>query len=306
MLKRVLITILALTALFLSACNGESPVEPIEEVQETESDSEEVLTAQEIVDAANKAQSNIETLRFSMDMNMDMSGEVEGESFEAAIKMDSSGALDYINQQMAMDITMNMTIPDEDEMEMQMEMYLTGDMMYMMMEMPMMGMEEPMWMKSEAPEGTWTEFSGKMNQVQPVLDMLDTAQVEVTGSETIGGIDCYIVEVVPDTEQLWQLIMQQAESTGQGMLPPVAEELLPEIIRNFSVKQWIAKDTYFLVKAVINMTMELTPEAMSSLGEDGMLNMNIAMVLLADNYNQPVSIVLPPEAEEAEKMPMSR
>jgi len=38
--------------------------------------------------------------------------------------------------------------------------------------------------------------------------------------------------------------------------------------------------------------------------EEGVLRMDIAMSLLAYNYNQPVSIVLPPEAEEAIEVSM--
>jgi len=306
MLKRFLTVFLVLAvALSFMACNGEPPNgEP--PVEEAEGESSELPSAQEIADGAMAAQDNIETLQLDMDMTMDMSGEAEGESFESTIEMDFSGALDLENQEMAMDIAMNMTVPGEEEMEMQMAIYITGDTMYMMMEMPIMGMEEPMWMKSEVPEGTWAEMSGQMNQVQPVLEMLGTAQVEVTGSEMVGGIDCYVIELTPDMEQLWQLIMQQAESAGEGMLPPVAQEMLPEIIRTFSVKMWIAKDTYFLAKAEIAITMELTPEAMGSLEEEGQINMDIVMVLLADNYNQPVHIVLPPEAEEAEEIPLER
>jgi len=39
-------------------------------------------------------------------------------------------------------------------------------------------------------------------------------------------------------------------------------------------------------------------------GEEGMLAMDIAIAFLAYNYNQPVSIVLPPEAEEAIEVPI--
>jgi len=209
--------------------------------------------------------------------------------------MDFSGALDPGNEQMMMDITVNMAVPEEDEIEMEMEMYLIGDMMYMMMDVPEMG---PMWMKSEMPEGTWEE----MSQVESQIELLEVAQVKVIGSEKVRGVDCYVLELTPDAEQLWQLVRQQTGVTGEGM-PDVAEEFLQEMFRGFSVKQWIAKDTYFLTKAEMDMAVELTPEAMGSPGEEGVFTMDIAMILLAYNYNQPVSIVLPPEAEEAVEMP---
>ena len=41
---------------------------------------------------------------------------------------------------------------------------------------------------------------------------------------------------------------------------------------------------------------------MGMMGEEGEVAMDIAISMLAYNYNQPVNIVLPPEAEEAEDM----
>ena len=87
-------------------------------------------------------------------------------------------------------------------------------------------------------------------------------------------------------------------------MPDVAEEFLQEMFQSFSVKQWVAKDTHLLVKAEIDVTLELTPEAMGLREEEGILTMDIATTSLLHSYNQPVSIVLPKEAEEAVEMPM--
>lgn len=252
-------------------------------------------SAQEIVDGVIESLDDIRTCQLDMDMTIDAAGETEGEVFEATIAMDFSGALDIENRQMRMNIAMNMAVPGEDEIEIEMEMYLISDMVYMMVEVPEMG---PMWMKSEIPEGTWEE----MNQVESQVELLEAAQVKVMGSEQVRGVDCYVLQLTPDMEQLWQLVMQQAEVTGEEM-PEVAEEFLQEMFRGFSVKQWVAKDTYLLTKAEIDMAVELTPEALGSPEEEGVLTMDITMNLLAYNYNQPVSIVLPPEAEEAIEVP---
>jgi len=63
-------------------------------------------------------------------------------------------------------------------------------------------------------------------------------------------------------------------------------------------------NTYFLIKAEIDMvfvSIELTAEAMG-LQEGVSLPTDISIVLLSYNYNQPISIELPPEAEEAIKV----
>jgi hypothetical protein len=244
---------------------------------------------QEIVDGVIEKLDNIKTYQFDLDMTMERVVEVGGEVFEGTVVTDSSGALDVENRQMRMDIAMRMTMTGQDETESEMEMYVVGDMMYMLTEIPGM---EPMWEKSEMPEEYWEQI----NQVESQNVLLETAQVEVIGSERVGGIDCYVLQITPDLEQLWQIVMGGADA--------LTEELLQQMFRSFSVKQWIAKDTNFLTKVEIDMAVELTPEAMGSPEEEGILTMDIAMVLLVHDYNQPVSIVLPPEAEEAVEMPM--
>ena len=259
-------------------------------------------SAQEIVSGVIGSLDDISTYQFDMDMTMEAAGEAEGEAFEMTMTMGISGALDVENRQVGLDMTMNTALPGEDEMDIVMEMYLIGNMAYMMMDEPETG---PMWMKQEISETDWEELSEQLSEqiamTEPQIELLQTAQVKVIGSEKVRGVDCYVLQLTPDMEQLWQLVMQQTAVAGEEMLPDVAEEFLQEMFRSFSVKQWVAKDTYFLTKTKIDMAMELTAEAMG-FPEEGEITMDIGMIYLEYNHNQPVSIVLPPEAEEAAEM----
>ena len=252
-------------------------------------------SAQEIVNDVIESWDDIRTYQFDMDMTLDMDVEAEGEAFEATMVLSSSGAFDLENRQMKMDMTMS-TAALGEEMEVEMEMYLIGDMMYAGMEIPEIG---PMWVKSAMPAGYWEE----MNQVKAQIEFVEAAQVEVIGSGKVKGVDCYVLQLTPDMEQLWQLAMQQSGVTGEEILPAIDEEFLQEIFQSFSMKQWIAKDTYLLTKVAIDMAVELTPEALGFPEEEGLMTMDIFIVLLAYDYNQQVSIVLPPEAEEAVEVP---
>lgn len=253
-------------------------------------------SAQEIIDGVFELLDDISTYQFDMDMVMEAAGEAEGEAFEMTMTMGFSGALDLENRQMRADITMSMVVPGEDEMEMGMDIYIIDDMGYMMTDMLEM---EPTWMKSEISEADWEEVSEGMRLAESQIELLQGAQVEVIGSETVKGIDCYVLQLTPDMGQLWQTVMQQMQVAGEEILPEVDEIFLEEVFRSFSVKQWVAKDTYFITKAEIDMIMELTPEALGFPEEEGEMTMNIAMTLLAYDYNEPVSIELPTEAEEA-------
>ena len=260
-------------------------------------DGEESLLAQEIVDGAMEAQSNIKTCQMDMDMLMDMTGEAMGESLDMTMDIIARGAMDIENNQMQMDMVVTMAMLGE-VMDVEMEVYLIGDTMYTMTDMLGMG---PTWMKSEMPGGTWEETAEQWGGPNTYVELLELAEIEITGSEIVNGVDCYVVEVTPDMEKLWELAGQQTELTG-GM-PDIDEEFLDEAFKNYSVKEWIAKDTYLLVKAEIEMAMEVDPEAMGIPGGDGEIAMDMTISMLVYDYNEPVSIELPPGAEDAVEMP---
>ena len=157
---------------------------------------------------------------------------------------------------------------------------------------------DPMWMKSEMTDDIWDEMSQMVEVVEPYAALLEAAQVTVTGIEQVAGVDCYVLEVVPDIDQLWELAMQQAEM-ADTTIPVVTDDFISEIFRDFSVTLWVAKDTFFVNRVIIDMSVEMTPEDMGFPGEDGILRMDILMYMLAHDYNQPVSITLPPGAYTA-------
>ena len=254
-------------------------------------------SAQEIIDGVIESFDNARTYEFEMHMTMDMAGEAVGEGLPRTVKVDNSGALDLENVQMRADLTVNAVDPEEGEIGMGVEMYVIDGMMYAMPEAPG---EEPMWTKEEVPAEAWEMLKG-ISGLETHKELLETVQVKVIGSEKVKGVDCYVLQLTPDMAQLWQTAMGQGGVGGGGVLPPVPEEFLEEVVRSFSVKQWIAKDTYFLMKAEIDMVVETTPELMGYLGEEGEVIMDLTMSFLAYNYKQPVTIVLPPEAEEQEE-----
>ncbi len=250
-------------------------------------------SAQEIIDGVIESLGEIRTYQFEMDMTGDIAGHGEEWEVEATMVMDFDGVLDLENRQMKIDMTMNIEMPGEDQTEIGIETYLFGDTIYMMMDVPG---GVPTWMKVEMPEGYW----GEMSQVESQIELLEAAQVKVIDSETIEGTDCYVLQLTPDMEQLWQLAMQ--EPIPGEEVPAVAEEYLQKMFTSFSVKQWIAKDTYFPIKAEIDMVIDPASAAMGLQAEES-VPAGISMVLLFYNYNQPVSIELPPEAEEAIEVP---
>jgi hypothetical protein len=246
-------------------------------------------SAQEIVDGVIYSMDEIRTYQYDMDGTVTMTFESEGETFVNTFAQSYSCTVDVENKQAMIVITMT-TVTGQPDITGEVEIYVTDGMAYFKLETPG---EEPTWIKEEVPDDWLEEWRQSQQQgmglVEYQIEHLEAAQVEVIGSEKVGGIDCYVLEVTPDFQQLWQLynhlVYQEASD--------VTEEYIQEVIISFSIKHWVAKDTYFLMKAEIDISAELTPET------PGPSAVDEAMVLLAYNYNQPVSIVLPPEAEEA-------
>jgi len=262
--------------------------------EETEEEVE-LPPAQEIVDGAVESFDNISTYQFEMDMTMYTTGEAVGEAIEHTVTMVNSGTLDLENQQMKTDLSMDAG----DEM-MRVESYIIDGMVYAKPEAPG---EEPGWIKSEAPAEYW-EMMTAVSGIKNYIELLKTAQVKVIGSEQVNGVDCYILQLTPEMAELYQTAMNPVGGVGQaGMLAPVPEELLEDMFRSFSVKEWVAKDTYLLMKAEIDMAIETTPEFKDYLGEEVDVSIDVTISFLAYNYNQPVTIVVPEEALEASEMP---
>lgn len=281
MLKKVVgVSLLLTLVLSITACNGDK-----------------LPSAEEIVTAILDSQQNIETYQLDMDMEMDITVEAEGETIEIYAGIDGSGSMDVKNTVMQMVMNINMAMPDEGEIEMTETVYLIDNMMYIGVDMPAF-MGGSTWMKARMPE----YMPEEMNQVLSLTALIKTAEITVLGSEIVNGVDCYVVEVVPDADQVWELVMQQSDVAGET-LPDIADEVIRDMFDSFSVKYYVAKNTYFLMRSAIDMTIELTPDDLGFPGEEGSMTMNITMDLLAYDYNLPVSIELPPEAEDAEEVP---
>jgi hypothetical protein len=212
--------------------------------------------------------------------------------------MDFTGELDYQSKKMKADITINIATPNTRDNKTTMTMYSLDNSVYMLIEVPG---TSPQWMKTDTSIINWET----MNQVESHIELLKGAQIEITGSESVNGTECYVLQLEPDINQLWQILMQQISITGQE-IPDIEKEALMEILDDFSVQQWVAKDTYFLRKAKIDMNMTTTSEELGSSNEEGMVKISISMDLYMHDYNQPVSIILPPEAEKAIEMPLNR
>jgi hypothetical protein len=243
----------------------------------------------------NVANAQFDTVRMDMDMTMNM--EVVGGTDPGEMTMwgDGVGIIDMASHEMQMTMSISVEIPELGVQTVATDTYLVDEWMYTAVDVPVVGKH---WFKREVTTGMWEQ----QNQIEQQIELLRSA-VKVTSQpdQTVDGTDCYVFEVVPSVEALGELLSQQ--TSGMSGLD-YSQLDLADLFEEMSVKEWIAKDNYQVLKTEVFMRMQMRPEDVGATEADFdkmVMDMNMTMRLY--DYNQQVSIVLPPEALEAEEMP---
>ena len=240
-------------------------------------------SVEKIVENAVDYLTNITTLEFDVDLTVDIAGEENGETVDASMVSKITGAVNVISKDGKVEMSVTIDSPGEATIEADMDMYFVDDTMYTLMEIPTLG-NISMWVKSDIPP----EMHGQMTQVEDQVDLLRLSEVKLIGTETVAGKVCYVLELVPNPDALWEFVSQKMAATGVPVPTLEEETIIRDIARNYSAKQWIAIDNFLLCKAEMDMEMTISDTTM-----------DITMTLVISDYNQPVSIELPPEAENA-------
>jgi len=232
-----------------------------------------------------------------MDMDMSIAVKVEGgdEPGEVTMVGGGTGAMDMANREMQMAMNMTVDIPELGEQDIATEYYIVGGWMYTSVDIPEVGEQ---WMKMEITEEIWQQES----QIDQQIDFLKTAvEIKSLPNESVGGTDCYVFEVVPTMEALGELLSQQASPMG-GM--DFGEFDMTDWFKEMSIREWIAKDSYQVMKTEISMVMQISPADVGATEADfDRMIMDMDMGTRFYEYNQPVSITLPQEALDAQEMP---
>lgn len=269
---------------------------------------EKLPTPEELIEKLVEAQLDVKSYEMEGSAVLDMVLDIPEDEMSIGMPtnvsavLDISGAFDAADEQMMMTMDIDMDMAGEATMKMGMEMYLVDGWMYMMVDAPMMS---PQWMKTEV---TYNEILEEMENIdfaQTQTEFLKSADIVITGKEKIDDIDCYVLEVLPDMNKLWEILMQQSQLTGGDMYDIPTDEFdemmenIDDMFKNISATYWVAKDTFYIIKGDLSFGMEITPEAMGVTDEEGSVSMDTVLSMRMFNHDKPVNIVLPPEAENA-------
>jgi hypothetical protein len=174
--------------------------------------------------------------------------------------------------------------PGEATVEGSIEIYFAGDTVYTKTDLP----DEPSgWQREKVASDYWDE----VQLVGQQIDLAEDAEINYLGREEVNGVNCFAFEIVPDEEAFLEAILghkQLEEAIGEDIDQFTA--LLSGLFArsmDISVQQWVTEDEMLLKKAEMGMELDL------SLFE---VYMEIGLDINMDNYNEPVSIVVPAEA----------
>jgi hypothetical protein len=249
----------------------------------------------QIITAADAA--SYDTVSFDMDMPVTVKMAGGSDPGTMSIIMSGTGAIDVVNQAMQMTMDMEMSLPDLDPQAIDANIYILEGWMYTGIEIPGMGGQ---WLKTELTEAMWEQ----QGQVEQYVELLATAvEVDYKGIETVNGIECYVFEIEPDMATLAALTLE--ETSILGMMDLSAFNIA-ELYKELSVREWLAKDSYLLQRAEIELVFEVRPGDVGATSADfDKMTIDIGMAMRFYAYDQPFTVVLPPEALDAEEAPLS-
>jgi len=265
-------------------------------------DTIEVVTdTQSIVGKILDAAREVKTCTFNMTMNINTSIWCVDASKVMRMKLDGVFDVDNVAKKMKAVIYITMEELGVDLEKTTMELYILGDKQYTKSDQPG---EPSRWQVEDLSSGTWES----MHYWEHHVDLLQKSKIELLGTEKVNDIDCYAMQLSPDMAEFLKMMLAE-QQLGQQFSEEELDILTTALSRFFvsfmdlSAKEWIDKDTYLPRKTEMIMDIYISPDEFMELGlvvlagYEFTLGTNVSLVV--ESYNEPLSIVLPPEAQEA-------
>jgi hypothetical protein len=223
--------------------------------------SQEKQSAAEVLNKSISAMENVETYSFTVRSSMLVVGDVSVLG-GGAQKTDLvwDGQVDGKNRRMH--ITADMVSSSSNS---SVEQYVIGGKQYV--KIPMFG-----WIMND----TGSEFWDAKTYARLQPGSLNVSSVLV-GEEDVNGIKCYVVDMNLSSMEALASMMQQPGST-EGI----------KEIKRAEMREWIAKDSFLLIRSE-------TKADIVGAGMEAYINTTMDF----SGYNNPISIELPAEAENA-------
>lgn len=262
---------------------------------------EVVIDTESIVEKTLDASQEVKTCTFDMSMKMNTIIASADSSKVMKIKLDGVFDIDNVAKKMKAIIDVVMEEVGVDVEQATLELYVLDNKQYIKLDQP--GIPSH-WQVKDLSAGTWES----MHYWEHHVDLLQKSEIELLGTEKVNNIDCYAVQLSPDMAEFLKMMLaeqQLGQQFSEEEIDIVTTMLSSLFVRftDISAKEWIDKDTHLPRKTEMIMDIYISPDEFMELGlivlagYEFTLGTNINLVV--ESYNEPLSIVLPPEAQEA-------
>jgi hypothetical protein len=289
LLPILLIPIALISLVVATGCNND------------QKDNSEEFTKEELAQIiTDSSQIVSEAESYKANMGMDISMEISGGDEEGTINMSMTmdGVVDQKNMEMMMAVWMNlggdMEGIEESLMDIDMDMYLVDD--YIYMKTDLFGTGEQ-WIKMPATDDVMSSYN--MNMVEQQMAPLESlGEVTFLRYETYDGSECYVIETAPDMNAMMDWLNTQDMTGVEFDLDDLGK--IGDMFQKLSYTCWIDKETKYMKKMTAEIVMEMSAEDFDEADYDmGTLIMNSTINMEMSDYNEPITITLPEEAQEA-------
>lgn len=262
---------------------------------------EVVIDTESIVGKTLDASQAVKTCTFDMSMKMNTIIASADSSKVMKIKLDGVFDIDNVAKKMKAIIDVVIEEVGVEVEQATLELYVLDNKQYTKLDQP--GIPSH-WQVEDLSAGTWES----MHYWEHHVDLLQKSEIELLGTEKVNNIDCYAVQLSPDMAEFLKMMLaeqQLGQQFSEEEIDIVTTMLSSLFVRfmDISAKEWIDKDTHLPRKTEMIMDIYISPDEFMELGlivlagYEFTLGTNINLVM--ESYNEPLSIVLPPEAQEA-------
>ncbi|QNT76917.1 DUF6612 family protein [Dehalogenimonas etheniformans] len=171
------------------------------------------------------------------------------------------------------------------------QMYLINDTMYIKGEVQDSGMDPNTWYKQVLPATDLSAMWTSQDIGSQIQILLDSAALQIVGTESIGGVQCYKLKINPNMDKFMSYLGASGSDLADMGIANAAQAF-----KQLDVTIWVSTASYLPAK--MDMALGLNVDSQGQ-------TMTITMVLSQtfNKVNQPVNITLPTAAQNAVTLP---
>jgi len=253
-------------------------------------------TAQEISSKTINAMATLHTDRYTQTLQivLEVTGGIKPGNLTMSGRTTGSENLVSQEAQTTNDVRVEMT-GVASKLDVSHDTYFVGGWMYMK------AVGYP-WYKEKLPEDTWASESQIGQQTESLKRVHNLTRLD---DENIDGVDCYVLQATPELNSAIELGVVQELDTYFGSNISVSSVDWGNVVKYLSVRKWISKNEHLVVKLSYDLSIEILPQDLGNTTIDmTRINVNATGQTNYYDYNKPVVIQLPPDAQSATELPL--